>query len=251
MPISDYQTALVTGASSGIGAACVRTLRQQGLFVIALARREDRLSALAEETGCEVLAFDLSDSSAIYDQVGSLDVDILINNAGVGRSFEGFLKSTQDEIDELININVTAAIHVVRALVDGMAARKRGHIVNIGSIAGLYPVGFPVYGASKGAIHLFGQHLRVDLKGTGIRLTEICPGRIETEFFETAFKSEDDRKAFIGGFAVLQPEDIADAILYALGTPWHVNVSLIEITPTEQSPGGSIIEPVERSVDQV
>ncbi len=247
MALSDYGTALVTGASSGIGAACVRRLRERGLEVIALARRAERLAALAEETGCRSLPLDLADVDAVYAELGGLEVDVLVNNAGLGRGYEGFLKSTRPEIDEMIRINVTAAIHVVRALAEGMAERKRGHIVNIGSVAGLYPIGFPVYGASKGAVHLFGQHLRVDLKGSGIRLTEICPGRVATEFFDTAFKSEAEREAFNSGFELLKPEDIAEAILFALDTPWHVNISLIELTPTEQSPGGAVIEPVRRS----
>jgi len=127
-----------------------------------------------------------------------------------------------------------------------MAARKRGHIVNIGSIAGLYPIGFPVYGATKGAIHLFAQHLRIDLKGTGVRLTEICPGRVATEFFDTAIPDADARTTFMSGFSPLRPEDIAAAIVYALDAPWHVNVSTIELTPTEQAPGGAVIQPVER-----
>ena len=127
------------------------------------------------------------------------------------------------------------------------AALRRGHIVNIGSIAGLYPIGFPVYGATKGAVHLFAQHLRIDLKGTGVRLTEICPGRVETEFFDTAIPDAAKRDAFMHGFKALEAKDIAAAILYALETPWHVNVSLIELTPTEQSPGGAVIEPVKKA----
>lgn len=246
MAISDYKTALVTGASAGIGAACVRALRQRGLAVTAAARRRERLDALAEETGCETLVLDVGDTEAVYDRLKGLEVDVLVNNAGIGRGFEGFLKSTQAEIDAMIQVNVTAAIHVVRALAEGMAERKRGHIVNIGSIAGLYPVGFPVYGASKGAIHLFAQHLRVDLKGSGIRMTEICPGRIETEFFETAIKSDADREAFMGGFQILKPQDIAEAVVFAVDAPWRCNVSLIELTPTEQVPGGAIIEPVQQ-----
>ncbi len=244
MTIADYKTALVTGASSGIGAACVRALRQRGLRVLALARREDRLAALAEETGCEPLPLDVRDTDAIYAKLGGLEIDVLVNNAGLGRGYEGFLKSTQMDIDEMIQVNVTAAIHVVRAVAEGMAGRKRGHIVNIGSIAGLYPLGFPVYGASKGAIHLFAQHLRMDLKGTGVRLTEICPGRVGTEFFDAAMKSEEERRAFTTGFEILQPADIADAIVFAVDAPWRMNVSLIEVTPTEQSPGGATIEPV-------
>ncbi len=244
MTIADYKTALVTGASSGIGAASVRALRQRGLHVLALARREDRLAALAEETGCETLPLDVRDTDAIYAKLGGLEIDVLVNNAGLGRGYEGFLKSTKMDIDEMIQVNVTAAIHVVRAVAEGMAGRKRGHIVNIGSIAGLYPLGFPVYGASKGAIHLFAQHLRMDLKGTGVRLTEICPGRVGTEFFDAAMKSEEERRAFTSGFEILQPADIADTIVFALDAPWRMNVSLIEVTPTEQSPGGATIEPV-------
>lgn len=244
--IGDYKTALVTGASSGIGAACVTSLREQGLRTIALARREDRLATLAETTGCETLVLDLHDRDAIYDRLGDLEIDVLVNNAGLGRGFRGFLESDRTEIEEMIDINVTAAIHVVRAVAAGMAERKRGHVVNIGSVAGLYPIGFPVYGATKGAIHLFAQHLRVDLKGTGIRLTEICPGRIDTEFFETAFTNDEDREAFRSGFELLAPEDVAAAVLYAVAAPWRVNVSMIEMTPTEQAIGGAFITPVER-----
>ncbi len=245
MALSDYKTALVTGASSGIGAACVRALRERGLEVVASARREDRLAALAEETGCRTLILDLDNTKAVYEQLAGLEVDVLVNNAGLGRGFEGFLKSSPAEIDEVLRINVAAAIHVVRAVAEGMAGRRRGHIVNVGSIAGLYPVGVPVYGASKGAIHLFAQHLRVDLKGSGLRFTEICPGRVETEFFDTAFKDEGDRQTFLRGFRLLQPEDIAEALVYAVSAPWHVNISTIELTPTEQVPGGAVIAPME------
>ena len=242
----NYKTALVTGASSGIGAACVRALSAAGLEVTALARREERLSALAEETGCQTIVLDLLDKDALYGALSGRDIDVLVNNAGLGRGYEGFLNSTREEIDEMIDLNVTAAIHVVRAVAEGMARRRRGHLVNIGSIAGLYPIGFPVYGATKGAVHLFQQHLRVDLKGSGLRMTEICPGRVATEFFETAFPDETARTAFMSGFEALQPEDIADAIVYAVSAPWRVNVSTIELTPTEQSPGGVVIEAAER-----
>ena len=242
MAIHDYKTALVTGASSGVGAACTRVLAGAGLRVIAAARRKDRLEQLAAETGCEPLVLDLKDTDAIYAELGNLDVDVLINNAGLGRGYEGFLKCTAAEIDEMVDLNVSAAIHVVHAVLGGMADRKRGHLVHISSIAGLYPLGFPIYGGTKGAIHLFSQHMRMELSGTGVRQTEICPGRIATEFFETAFKTEEERKAFMAGFEALKAEDVAEAVLYTLGTPKHVNVSLIEMTPTQQAPGGAIIE---------
>ncbi|NNF78868.1 MAG: SDR family oxidoreductase [Rhizobiales bacterium] len=242
MAMNDYKTALVTGASSGVGAACTRTMTEAGFKVIALARREDRLAALAEETGCEPLVLDLKDTDAVYAALNGREIDVLVNNAGLGRGYEGFLKSSPEEINEMIDLNVSAAIHVTHAVLGGMIERGRGHMVHIGSIAGLYPLGFPVYGATKGGIHSFAQHLRMELKGSGVRQTEVCPGRITTEFFDTAFKSEDDRKAFMDGFEALKAEDIVAAIMYAIGTPLHVNVSLIELTPTQQMPGGAIID---------
>lgn len=242
MIMNNYKTALITGASAGIGAACTRTMTEAGMHVIALARREDRLAELAEETGCEPLVLDLKDTDGVYAALKGREIDVLVNNAGLGRGYEGFLKSTQEEINEMIDLNVTAAIHVTHAALGGMIERGRGHMVHIGSIAGLYPLGFPVYGATKGGIHLFAQHLRMELKGSGVRQTEVCPGRIATEFFDTAFKTEEDRKAFMDGFEALKAEDVVAAIMYAISTPQHVNVSLIELTPTQQMPGGAIID---------
>ena len=123
-----------------------------------------------------------------------------------------------------------------------MIKKKKGHIINIGSIAGLYPLSSSVYGGSKGAVHMINQNLRLELSGTGIRCTEINPGRVATEFFNVAFDKEKDRKKMTSGLTLLKPDDIAQAILYAISCPPHVNVSLIEITPTEQSPGGVLIE---------
>ena len=247
MALSEYKTALVTGASSGIGTECVKALREGGLEVIALARREERLEALARETGCRALVLDMTDTDALYRTLGALEIDILVNNAGLGRGFAGFLNSSKAEIDEMIEVNVTAAIHAVRAVGEGMVQRQRGHIVNIGSIAGLYPLGVPVYAATKGAIHLFAQNLRLDLKGTGVRLTEICPGRVMTEFFDGAIADEAKRREMVSSFQILKAEDIAAAIMFALEAPWHVNVSTIELTPTEQAPGGLVNAPVKRT----
>ncbi len=242
MTTNDYKTALITGASSGVGAACTRTMTEAGFKVIALARRKDRLATLAEETGCEPLVLDLKDTDAVYGALKGREIDVLVNNAGLGRGYEGFLKSRPEEINEMVDLNISAAIHVTHAVLGGMIERGRGHMLHIGSIAGLYSLGFPVYGATKGGIHSFAQHLRMELKGSGVRQTEVCPGRIATEFFDTAFKSEDDRKAFMDGFEALKAEDIVAAIMYAIGTPLHVNVSLIELTPTQQMPGGAIID---------
>ena len=245
MALDDYKTALVTGASSGIGAAVVRALSARGITVHATARRSERLEALAEETGCTPLVLDLRDTWSLYEALGALKVDILINNAGLGRGFEALFTVRPEDIDATLGTNVLAAVHVVRATLPGMVKRKRGHVVNIGSIAGLYPIKSSLYGASKGAVHLLSQNLRVELQGSGVRVTEICPGRVETEFFEIAV-GEAAAKAAYEGFEILVPDDVADAILYALDAPWRVNIGRIELTPTEQHVGGVTIAPVER-----
>ncbi len=245
MALDDYKAALVTGASSGIGAAVVVALRARGLTVFAAARREDRLDALAAETGCKPLALDVRDTKALYNALGGLEVDILVNNAGLGRGFEALFEVLPEDIDITLGTNVVAAVHVVRAVAPGMVGRKRGHIVNVGSIAGLYPIKSSIYGASKGAVHLLSQNLRIELQGSGLRVTEICPGRVETEFYQVAV-GEEEAKEHYADFEILQPRDVADAILYALDTPWRVNVSTIEMTPTEQYPGGVTIVPVEK-----
>jgi NADP-dependent 3-hydroxy acid dehydrogenase YdfG len=243
MALADYKTALVTGASSGIGAAVVRALSARRITVFAAARRAERLEALAAETGCTPLVLDLRDTRSLYEALGALEVDILVNNAGLGRGFEALFTVRPEDIDTTLGTNVLAAVHVVRATLPGMVERKRGHVVNIGSIAGLYPIKSALYGASKGAVHLLSQNLRVELQGSGVRVTEICPGRVETEFFEIAVGEEAAKEAY-EGFEILVPDDVADAILYALEAPWRVNVGCIELTPTEQHVGGVTIAPV-------
>lgn len=246
MSIHSYQSAVVTGASSGIGAAVVKMLCAHDVTVYAVARRQSRLQSLADETGCVVLPIDLRDTDSLYSQLESLKPDILVNNAGMGRGFDTLAQVSREEIDEVIGTNVIAALHVVRALLPGMIERKRGHVVNVGSIAGLYPLFSSLYGSSKGAIHLLNQCLRLELKGTGVRATEICPARVQTEFFQTAFRDEKKGEDMYQGFQILQPEDIAAAIEYAVTAPERVNVSMIEVTSTEQHVGGLVSEAVAR-----
>lgn len=245
MAIDEYKTALVTGASAGIGRAAVHALCGAGLSVIAVARRADRLETLADETGATPLVLDLCDTDALYDALAPLEVDVLVNNAGLGRGMASFVDAERGDIDLTIDTNVTAFLHTLRAVLPGMRERKRGHVVAIGSVAGLYPIQSPIYGGSKGAVRLASQNLRLDLSGTGIRVTEICPGRVVTEFVAGAAGEEAARKTY-GSFDELQPEDIAEAILYAVSAPWRVNVSTIEIVPTEQAFGGLRFTRVER-----
>ena len=243
--ITDYRTALVTGASSGIGEAAARALAAAGLAVTAVARRGGRLEALARETGAAPLALDLRDTDALYAALAPLEVDVLVNNAGLGRAMDDFLSAGREDIDATIDTNVSAFLHVLRAVLPGMRDRRRGHVVNIGSVAGLYPIRSPIYGASKGAVRRASQNLRLDLSGSGVRVTEICPGRVVTGFLAAAAGEEEARRTY-GAFDELRAEDIADAIVYAVGAPWRVNVSTIEIVPTEQAFGGIRIAPVER-----
>ena len=240
---NDYKTALVTGASSGIGEATVKILSENNIEVYAIARRKNRLNKLSKKTGCIPLVMDVTDISSI-EKLRKKKIDIFVNNAGVGRGFSKIFSTKAKDIDTTINTNVNAFLQLLRCITPNMVKNKMGHIFNIGSIAGIYPLSCSVYGGSKGAVHLINQNLRMELSGTGVRCTEINPGRVATEFFDVAFDNKKDSKKMQKGFKLLSPIDIAESILYALNCPAHVNVSMIEITPTEQVPGGVKIEQV-------
>ena len=239
MPISDYQTALVTGASSGIGAATVERLCREGVTVHALARRADALDALAARTGCIPHALDVSDLDAITDLAARVEFDILVNNAGVDRP-GSILAADAEGIDLLVDVNLRAVLHLCRLVVPGMAARNRGHVVNISSIAAAYNFGGnSTYHATKAAVHMLSRQLRVDLYGKLVRVTEICPGRVATDIFAHVHGDTDAvREKFIEGFLLPEASDIADAIAFAIAAPLAVNVGHIEIMPTLQVPGG-------------
>ncbi len=244
MALEDYSCALVTGASSGIGAAVVRSLRARGLTVHAVARRRERLEVLAEETGCECHELDVRDTARVFEVIGALDADIVVNNAGLGRGFGNLHEARPEDIDATIDTNVRAAIQVLRASLPGMLARNRGHLVNMSSVSALHPLASTVYGASKAALHLLSQNLRLELAGSRVRVTEICPGRVSTEFFDAAIDEPEKRSALkVTGITELAAGDIADAVIYALDAPWRVNVSLIELQPTEQIFGGMSLRP--------
>ena len=239
-PLSnELRTALVTGATSGIGAAVVRRLAASGRAVLAVARREERLRALADETGCTCLAADVRDVAALSAEIEQFAPDIVVNNAGVGHGITGLTGLEPTLIQEAVDINVVAPMQMTALAIPHMQARGRGHVVNIGSIAGLHVLTSAVYGGTKAAIHRFSQNLRLELAGSGIRVTEICPGRVTTEFYEAAEGDAERLKVLSRtGITELQPDDIAAAIAYAVDAPLHVNVSTIELLPTEQAVGG-------------
>lgn len=239
MSFSDYRTALVTGASSGIGAAVVERLRREGLEVHAVARSAGALQDLAARTGCISHAIDVTDRAALAKLAGEVEFDILINNAGVDRP-KKFLEAEDGDIDLLVDVNLRAVLHLCRLIVPGMAARDRGHVVNITSIAGNYNFGGnSTYHVTKAGIAMLSNQLRIDTFGKRVRVTEICPGRVATDIFNHVHGDDPSiRERFIDGFELPQASDIADAIAFAIAAPVAVNIGHMEITPTLQVMGG-------------
>lgn len=207
----------------------------------AAARRLERLTSLAESTGCVPHDLDVCEADAVERVVREIGpVDALVNNAGLGRGWGSLAEASYADIERTVSTNVTAAIHVVQAVLPAMIARGDGHIVNIGSMAGLYPLGAALYGATKGAMHRLSTNLRLELAGTGVRVTEICPGRIETEFYNVAIDDDAERNRILDtGTVGVSAAECADTILYALHVPRHVNINRIELQPVEQTYGGS------------
>ncbi|MCG5480671.1 MAG: SDR family oxidoreductase [Ensifer alkalisoli] len=239
MAFSDYNTALVTGASTGMGAVIVERLQREGLTVHALARNAQRLNALSERCGCIPHVVDISDTKALTAAVGGLEIDVLVNNAGVSRT-GNILTADEFAVDEQVEVNIQAVLHLIRLLMPGMVERDLGHIINISSIAGTYNFGGnTIYHATKAAVHQLSRQLRVDAYGKRVRVTEICPGRVETEIFGRLLGDmEEAQRRFYDGYESLKPEDISDAIAFAIAAPRHVNIGHIEILPTFQVPGG-------------
>ena len=242
MGIHNYHNAIVTGAANGIGAASVRMLVKAGLNVVSVDKDTDSLGKLKEETGCEILALDLRKTDQIYTLLEGYECDVLINNAGLAHDLAaGFLGTTPAHVDEMLSVNLSAAIHIIRALLPRMIEKKSGHIIEMGSVASQYALGLPVYSATKGAIHSLSRALRIELNGTKIRHTEICPGRTSTSFFKSAFPNEKARNSFVDHIKNLDPEDIASARSYALSAPLHGTVSMSEVTPVDQAPGSRVL----------
>lgn len=235
---------LITGASSGIGAGIVEVLCNAGFAVHAVARREDRLQALADRTGCSFHAADVTDSAAVEGLVADVRPEIVICNAGRGGGFEGIANTSARDIAETVNLNVTATLDLLRQCLPRMMASGGGHVVTIGSVAALYPSISSLYGGTKAAIGMIAQNLRLELRGTGVRVTDIRPGRVASEFYDVAIADQQKSAAAKAtGIRELQPAEVGEAVLYAISAPQHVNVSTIELQPTEQTYGGLYFDP--------
>lgn len=234
-----YRVALVTGATSGIGKATVARLRERGLTVYAVGRNNQALSALAAETGTLTVEADVRDTKAIEAALSGVEVDILINNAGILSTRALFHEIDPDEINAMVDINLKAPMHLTRAFLPGMVARKRGHLIYIGSSGGQAPYpNMGAYGPSKAGLSLFCDNLRCDLLGTSVRVSEIVPGRVQTALYRTSIPDNQAQAVLYDGYRPIQPENIAQIIGQVIELPVFVDVSRVEVFPTDQATGG-------------
>jgi NADP-dependent 3-hydroxy acid dehydrogenase YdfG len=241
------QIVLITGASSGIGAACAKVFANAGAKLILAARRLERLQELVELSDTtsvqfHLLQLDVSDRSAVESAISTLppawsDIDILINNAGLSRGLDKLHEGDIQDWEEMIDTNIKGLLYLTRYVVPGMVKRDRGHVVNIGSIAGhqTYPNG-NVYCGTKAAVRAISEGLKQDLLGTPIRVSSVDPGMVETEFSEVRFHGDSDRaKKVYQGVTPLTPDDVADVIFFCVTRPSHVNINEVVLMPVDQA----------------
>jgi 3-hydroxy acid dehydrogenase / malonic semialdehyde reductase len=235
---------LVTGASSGIGAATARAFALTGAHLVLAARRLDRLQTLAAELDAptHLVALDVRDRGAVRAAIAAIPapfaaIEILVNNAGLSRGFEPLHEGSEDDWDEMLDTNVKGLLYVTRAVVPGMVARGSGHVINVGSFAGreTYARG-NVYCASKAAVRTLNKAMRLDLLGTGLRVSSVDPGLVPTEFSEVRFHGDRTRAATVyENTRPLSAADVAEAIVWCASRPPHVNVEELLLLPTDQA----------------
>jgi 3-hydroxy acid dehydrogenase/malonic semialdehyde reductase len=238
----------ITGASAGIGAATALAFAAEGAKLLLAARRSEKLAEVAQlvlERGAAAVhsfELDVRHHSAVQGAIDSLPpawaaIEVLVNNAGLSRGLDKLYAGKIEDWDQMIDTNVKGLLYVSRAVVPGMVARGRGHIVNLGSTAAdiTYPNG-AVYCASKAAERAINDGLREDLLGTAVRVTSIDPGMVETDFSLVRFHGDQERAAKVyQGLTPLTPEDVADAIVWAAGRPAHVNIARVSMTSIHQA----------------
>ncbi|TYT74591.1 SDR family oxidoreductase [Desulfobotulus mexicanus] len=240
----DKKTVLITGASSGFGEACARWYAVRGFSLILSARRRDRLERLAEELGVPVhiMQLDVRDRKAVEKALDGIpedfsSVDILVNNAGLALGLLPAHEADMDDWEVMVDTNIKGLLYMTRKILPGMTARRRGHIVNMGSVAGSWPYpGGNAYGATKAFVEQFSRNLRCDVQGTGVRVTNIAPGMAETEFSLVRFKGASEKaSATYDGVKALTAADIADIVGWVTLQPEHVNINHLEVMPTQQA----------------
>jgi len=240
------KTALITGATSGIGLATARALAQEGCRLIITGRRDKRLAEISQELKRLVpvlnLNFDVRDRGRVFDLLSQLpeefnQIDILINNAGNSHGLDFIQEGDPDDWDAMIDINVKGLLYVSKAVIPGMVSRGQGHVIHIGSTAGkeVYPKG-NVYCASKHAVDALNHGMRIDLNGKGIKVSAIHPGLVETEFSQVRFKGDTGRAEQVyKGFTPLTAQDIAEIIVFVLSRPAHVNIADLMVMCLDQA----------------
>ncbi|MEH1932620.1 MAG: SDR family oxidoreductase [Nostoc sp.] len=242
------QIIFITGASSGIGTACARIFAGAGAKLILAARRLERLQQLADtlskdfSTEIHLLKLDVRDRNAVEEAISTLpsawsDIDILINNAGLSRGLDKLHEGSFQDWEDMIDTNVKGLLYVSRYVVPGMVSRDRGHVVNLGSIAGhqTYPGG-NVYCATKAAVRAISEGLKQDLLGTQVRVTSVDPGMVETEFSEVRFHGDSERANKVyQGVKPLTADDVADVIFFCVTRSPHVNINEVVLMPVDQA----------------
>jgi len=246
MSVNGEKTVLITGASSGFGEAIAKRMAGHGHKVILAARRLNRLSRLAKELGedkAHPLRMDVTDRREVVDAINGLpsrfaSIDTLVNNAGLALGLAPAHEAVATDWDGMLETNCRGVINVTHAVLPGMVRRRKGHVINIGSIAGTYPYpGGNVYGATKAFVRQFTLNLRSDLHGTGLRVTSVEPGLCGgTEFSSVRFKGDGERaSSMYEGMTPILPDDIAESVYWAASQPGHVNINAIEVMPVDQS----------------
>jgi len=238
------KTVFVTGATSGIGKACVERFSREGHRVVFCGRRMEKLKSLADSLPTEnhFFSLDVRDAEAVKKSIADLpesfkNIDILINNAGLARGRSAIQDGLLSDWEEMIDTNVKGLLYVSKAVIPGMQNRKSGHIINIGSIAGkeVYPSG-NVYCATKKSVDALSQAMRIDLVEDNIKVTQICPGAVNTEFSKVRYHGDQAKAdATYIGFNELKAEDVADSIYYCAQLPPHVTINDLVIMPTAQA----------------
>lgn len=242
------KTILITGASSGFGAAAARIFAEEGNRLVVAARRLEPLLALQQELADRVqvlpLVLDVRERTAVEAAVASLpagfsEIDLLVNNAGLALGLEPAQQASLDDWDTMVDTNIKGLTYMTRCLLPGMVARNRGHIINIGSTAGAWPyAGGNVYGGTKAFVEQFSRNLRTDLLGTMVRVTCIAPGMAETEFSQIRFKGDQQKAGRVyEGCQPLTAEDVAGIIKWVSDQPTHVNVNHLEVMTIHQAWG--------------
>jgi 3-hydroxy acid dehydrogenase / malonic semialdehyde reductase len=240
------QTIFITGASSGFGAACARIFNKKGNRLVLASRRIDPLLALQEELAglaeVHIIPLDVREREALRGAIESLperfrSIDVLVNNAGLALGLEPVHQASLDDWDTMVDTNIKGLIYCTRLILPGMVARNRGHIVNIGSVAGSWPYpGGHVYGGTKAFVEQFSRSMRCDLLGTQVRVTCIEPGMAETEFSKVRFKGDESRASQVyAGVEALTAQDIAETVEWVVNRPAHVNINTLELMSVNQA----------------